>query len=436
MASIAEAHEGEGVGGMRSAAALVASIFAGARSGAAAPAAAEPPPSAPVLEAVHLPTFGFPEAANPGWVEGIPEPVERMHRLTGSMASSVFDELLNGALQPVDTGPPPASEKAIQSLDSCVACDESTRCPICLSDLEEATKMPCGHLFHNGCLLKWLRAHNTCPVCRTTVEASESPNRATFSALLQGWQGAGATSAMRRALLERAGAQPMAPETQSTSTQTIQGHLRDNVIHLNVPARGFMAAAPPSAPLFTEEELERMSVTELKRHLTDLSVDFSDAIEKSDLLALLRERLQPPRMHLQVQMEVLEFPFPHLLPPAATQNPAAPAAAAASAAASAALRFRVLSAPSAAGLPPVTTFVAAAPPVPPPAPSAAPSAAPSNVPPPAANPSDARAARAARRSRGEAEGAESAAGSSSHAAEAEGSAEPQTRKRQRRGSKS
>jgi len=42
-------------------------------------------------------------------------------------------------------------------------------CCICMCDMEEGevvTEMPCGHLFHGGCIQQWLATHNTCPVCR------------------------------------------------------------------------------------------------------------------------------------------------------------------------------------------------------------------------------------------------------------------------------
>ena len=34
-------------------------------------------------------------------------------------------------------------------------------------------QMPCGHNFHEACLLQWLRSHNTCPMCRHSIEADE-----------------------------------------------------------------------------------------------------------------------------------------------------------------------------------------------------------------------------------------------------------------------
>jgi hypothetical protein len=52
------------------------------------------------------------------------------------------------------------------------------QCAICLGLVragEAVRRLPaCGHLFHAGCVDKWLRAHATCPLCRAAV-APELP---------------------------------------------------------------------------------------------------------------------------------------------------------------------------------------------------------------------------------------------------------------------
>ncbi|KAK2636720.1 hypothetical protein Ddye_031512 [Dipteronia dyeriana] len=42
-------------------------------------------------------------------------------------------------------------------------------CSICLEELEAGsygTSMPCSHMFHDGCIVKWLKQSHYCPVCR------------------------------------------------------------------------------------------------------------------------------------------------------------------------------------------------------------------------------------------------------------------------------
>ena len=46
---------------------------------------------------------------------------------------------------------------------------EYPSCSVCLTEIaknEPTLLIPCGHMFHDGCINKWLEMHNTCPVCR------------------------------------------------------------------------------------------------------------------------------------------------------------------------------------------------------------------------------------------------------------------------------
>ncbi|KAJ3684631.1 hypothetical protein LUZ61_013795 [Rhynchospora tenuis] len=55
---------------------------------------------------------------------------------------------------------------------STVRIDRSTageKCPICLDEFvvgQEASKVPCKHMFHCKCIKTWLELHSSCPVCR------------------------------------------------------------------------------------------------------------------------------------------------------------------------------------------------------------------------------------------------------------------------------
>eukprot|EP01065_Artemidia_motanka_P018722 TRINITY_DN2205_c0_g1_i2.p2 TRINITY_DN2205_c0_g1~~TRINITY_DN2205_c0_g1_i2.p2 ORF type:complete len:316 (+),score=91.67 TRINITY_DN2205_c0_g1_i2:63-950(+) len=67
--------------------------------------------------------------------------------------------------------PPPASAEAVRGLKRWTAGDSDmeVECVVCQDGLrkgDEAVEMPCGHTFHNDCLMPWLKEHNTCPTCR------------------------------------------------------------------------------------------------------------------------------------------------------------------------------------------------------------------------------------------------------------------------------
>ncbi|KAF5811678.1 putative chromatin regulator PHD family [Helianthus annuus] len=56
---------------------------------------------------------------------------------------------------------------------------EDAQCTICLGEYQEKEVlriMPkCGHSFHLSCIDLWLRKQSTCPVCRLSVKATNSP---------------------------------------------------------------------------------------------------------------------------------------------------------------------------------------------------------------------------------------------------------------------
>nr|GFC97908.1 zinc finger, RING/FYVE/PHD-type [Tanacetum cinerariifolium] len=47
--------------------------------------------------------------------------------------------------------------------------DDYNKCVICLEDFEPkevVTVTPCNHIFHEDCILPWVKSHGRCPVCR------------------------------------------------------------------------------------------------------------------------------------------------------------------------------------------------------------------------------------------------------------------------------
>lgn len=75
---------------------------------------------------------------------------------------------------------PPASQTAIERLEKkkldekMLGSEAKAECTICMDELnkgEEVTVLPCTHWFHGECVVLWLKEHNTCPICRASIEA-------------------------------------------------------------------------------------------------------------------------------------------------------------------------------------------------------------------------------------------------------------------------
>jgi len=175
-----------GVGGMGGAVNAL-----GAAPDALASGAAADGPAAPGDAGSGLPVSGSTAEMN-----------ERIRRLSGAIAGSIFQDLVSGTLRLGEPGPPAASAAAIENLERGVQPEAGAQCTICLCGLDETEGdaapvatvcMPCGHHFHEPCLLQWVRVHNTCPVCRHALESEAQPVPPLIS-MLQGWREAAATA--------------------------------------------------------------------------------------------------------------------------------------------------------------------------------------------------------------------------------------------------
>nr|GMD24937.1 E3 ubiquitin-protein ligase RING1-like [Ipomoea batatas] len=50
--------------------------------------------------------------------------------------------------------------------------DASGLCSVCMDGFEEGVggkQVPCGHVFHENCIVKWLPIHSSCPLCRFQI---------------------------------------------------------------------------------------------------------------------------------------------------------------------------------------------------------------------------------------------------------------------------
>ncbi|XP_029023807.1 E3 ubiquitin-protein ligase RNF115 isoform X2 [Betta splendens] len=91
---------------------------------------------------------------------------------------AVITELL-GQLE--STGPPPAEKDTISSLPTVCISQEQTdcrmECPVCREEYslgESVRKLPCLHYFHSECIVPWLELHDTCPVCRKSLDGVDN----------------------------------------------------------------------------------------------------------------------------------------------------------------------------------------------------------------------------------------------------------------------
>uniref|UniRef100_A0A3Q0RDY5 RING-type E3 ubiquitin transferase n=1 Tax=Amphilophus citrinellus TaxID=61819 RepID=A0A3Q0RDY5_AMPCI len=124
--------------------------------------------------------------ANSG-IPGSPPLTGMLHSNPGDYAwgqgglDAVITQLL-GQLE--NTGPPPAEKEKISSLPTVNISQEQAdccmECPVCKEDFgvgEPVRQLPCNHFFHSDCIVPWLEMHDTCPVCRKSLNGEDSSSQ-------------------------------------------------------------------------------------------------------------------------------------------------------------------------------------------------------------------------------------------------------------------
>jgi len=92
-----------------------------------------------------------------------------------TMATQAELAMAEGVMLVEDDERPAASRDARANLPA-VKIMEAETCAVCLGDMlvgQIAKQMPCGHTFHDDCLLSWLETSNSCPMCRYDELPSE-----------------------------------------------------------------------------------------------------------------------------------------------------------------------------------------------------------------------------------------------------------------------
>lgn len=97
--------------------------------------------------------------------------------------SNGLDSLLEEIMRsmPDQNGAPPASEEALSQVQEYdyKPREESDICAVCHEDFHEndrVSKLPCKHEYHKDCVMKWLKMHNLCPICRTPLKEESQQN--------------------------------------------------------------------------------------------------------------------------------------------------------------------------------------------------------------------------------------------------------------------
>eukprot|EP00128_Syssomonas_multiformis_P004447 Colp12_sorted_trinity150504_noHs@33892 len=105
---------------------------------------------------------------------------EEMRRQLEQQLSPEMQAQLQSLFTQRPGGAPPASRLAFDELGDFIVEEkhvaEKVECQICLEPLklnDSCKEMPCRHVFHDLCLLDWLKKRNSCPLCRHELPSAD-----------------------------------------------------------------------------------------------------------------------------------------------------------------------------------------------------------------------------------------------------------------------
>uniref|UniRef100_A0A8C4MZC0 RING-type E3 ubiquitin transferase n=1 Tax=Eptatretus burgeri TaxID=7764 RepID=A0A8C4MZC0_EPTBU len=112
---------------------------------------------------------------------GIPWGVLHSHPGDYAWGVNGFDQIITQLLGLDNSGPPPADCEKIDALPTISISKEQAEigleCSVCREDFVEGEKvrqLPCKHCYHENCIIPWLKMHDTCPVCRKSLNGENT----------------------------------------------------------------------------------------------------------------------------------------------------------------------------------------------------------------------------------------------------------------------
>jgi E3 ubiquitin-protein ligase RNF115/126 len=100
-----------------------------------------------------------------------------------------MESIINYIMQndPNRYGNPPASKKAVETLERLECTEENIKnlrkdsgcdnsCSVCKDEFEVSQNLiylPCKHIYHDECIMPWLKERNSCPTCRFELPSED-----------------------------------------------------------------------------------------------------------------------------------------------------------------------------------------------------------------------------------------------------------------------
>ncbi|KAL2060934.1 hypothetical protein VTL71DRAFT_8986 [Oculimacula yallundae] len=163
------------------------------------PGARGAPPPVPDLATIIGALFapaGTPAQGDGPHVHGLPPGLQGLFAAMTNPANArsgdavysqeALDQIISTLMEqhPTSNAPGPASPDAISALpkkkldEKELGPEGKAECSVCMDDVTmgvEVVVLPCSHWFHETCASAWLSEHNTCPICRKSIDSETPP---------------------------------------------------------------------------------------------------------------------------------------------------------------------------------------------------------------------------------------------------------------------